>query len=162
MNRLINVTADEISVGDKASYTKTCSAEDVFLFAKISGDVNPIHLNEPYAKTTRFGRRIAHGMYTSALVSAAVALRLPGPGSIYLGQETRFSAPVFIDDTITVELEVVTKREDKPIVGLSFTCKNQDDKTVASGMATILAPTEKIDQEMPVLPEFNVDADLVG
>lgn len=154
MNRLINITHAELKVGDKASYSKTCTSEDVFLFAKISGDVNPIHLNEPFARTTQFGRRIAHGMYTSALVSAAVALRLPGPGSIYLGQETRFSAPVFIDDTITVELEVESVREDKPVVGLLFDCKNQDGKTVASGKATILAPVEKVDQEMPVLPDL--------
>lgn len=156
MNRLINVTADEIKVGDKASYTKTCSSDDVVLFARISGDVNPIHLNEPYARTTQFGRRIAHGMYTSALVSAAVALRLPGPGSVYLGQETRFSAPVFIDDTITVELEVESVREDKPIAGILFTCTNQDGKKVASGKATILVPKDKVDMEMPVLPDLTI------
>jgi 3-hydroxybutyryl-CoA dehydratase len=144
VSTISNLTIDELEVGKKVSYSKTCSAEDVRLFARISGDINPVHLDEDYAKKTQFGRCIAHGMYTAALVSAAVALKLPGPGSIYLGQDMKFRAPVFIDDTIRVELEVESIREDKPIVGLKFSCLNQDGKIVATGTAVVLAPTEKV------------------
>ncbi len=148
MSTISNLTVEEIEIGTKASYSKTCSAEDVRQFALLSGDVNPVHLDEEYAGNTQFGRCIAHGMYTAALVSAAVAVKLPGPGSIYLGQDMKFRAPVFIDDTITVELEVESVREDKPIVGLKFVCLNQDGKKVATGTAVILAPTEKVTLEV--------------
>jgi acyl dehydratase len=144
MTTFSNLTIDEIEVGTKATYSKTCSADDVREFAKLSGDVNPVHLDEEYASKTQFGRCIAHGMYTAALVSATVALKLPGPGSIYLGQDMKFRAPVFIGDTITVEMEVESVREDKPIVGLKFVCLNQDGKKVATGSAVVLAPTEKV------------------
>jgi 3-hydroxybutyryl-CoA dehydratase len=143
-----NITVDELEIGMKASYSKTCSVDDVREFALLSGDLNPVHLDEEYAKNTQFGRCIAHGMYTAALVSATVALKLPGPGSIYLGQDMKFRAPVFIDDTITVEMEVESVREDKPIVGLKFVCLNQDGKKVATGTAVVLAPTEKVTLEV--------------
>lgn len=145
MTIISNLTINEIKVGTKATYSKTCSADDVRDFAKISGDVNPVHLDEEYASNTQFGRCIAHGMYTAALVSATVALKLPGPGSIYLGQDMKFRAPVFIGDTITVEMEVESVREDKPIVGLKFSCSNQQGKVVATGTAVVLAPTEKVE-----------------
>jgi acyl dehydratase len=143
-----NFTIDEIEIGQKAKYSKTCSADDVRDFAKLSGDVNPVHLDEGYASKTQFGRCIAHGMYTAALVSAAVAVKLPGPGSIYLGQDMKFRAPVYIGDTITVEMEVESVRKDKPIVGLKFVCLNQDGKKVVTGTAVVLAPTEKVTLEV--------------
>ncbi len=156
MNTLNNVTISEIAIGQKATYSKTSTAEDIQLFATVSGDVNPVHLDDNYAKTTQFGQRIAHGMYTGALVSAALAIELPGPGTIYLGQEIKFKAPVFIDDTITVELEVETIREDKAIVGLLCTCTNQHGKKVAIGKATVIAPQEKITMEAPELPKVSI------
>ncbi|NKB39258.1 MAG: 3-hydroxybutyryl-CoA dehydratase [Gammaproteobacteria bacterium] len=156
MTILTNVPAGTIKVGDRTSYTKTCTFGDIQLFAKVSGDVNPVHLDEEFASETQFGQRIAHGMYTAGLVSAAVGLQLPGPGTIYLSQDIKFSAPVFVDDTITVELEVVSVREDKPIVGLEFVCKNQKDKVVASGKAVVLAPSEALSLEAPELPDINI------
>ena len=153
---LTNVPISEMEIGKKATYTKTCTENDVMLFATVSGDVNPVHIDEDYAKTTQFGQRIAHGMYTGALVSAALAVELPGPGTIYLGQELKFKAPVFIGDTITVELEVETIREDKAIVGLLCTCTNQDGKVVAAGKATVIAPKEKLEVAAPSLPNVSI------
>lgn len=156
MTTLSNVTIDNISIGQKATYSKTCTEQDVQLFAVVSGDVNPIHLDADYAATTQFGQRIAHGMYTGALVSAALAIELPGPGTIYLGQELKFRAPVFIGDTITVELEVESIREDKAIVGLLCSCTNQDGKVVASGKATVIAPREAVNITAPALPSVTL------
>ena len=101
MSKLTNHTFDELEIGQTASYSKTCTEEDILLFAKVSGDVNPVHLDEEFASNTQFGKRIAHGMYTGALISAALALNLPGPGSIYLGQNLKFRAPVRIGDELT-------------------------------------------------------------
>ena len=156
MGTLNNVTIDEIEVGRKASFSKTCTDEDIKLFAKVSGDVNPVHLDAEYAKETMFEKRIAHGMYTAALVSTVLGVKLPGPGTIYLGQEIKFKAPVFIGDTITAELEVETVRKDKAIVTLLFVCKNQDDKVVATGKATAIAPSEKISCPAPELPKISI------
>lgn len=156
VTNLTNVTIDELEIGQKATYSKTCTADDISLFATVSGDVNPVHLDDEFAKTTPFGQRIAHGMYTGALVSAALAIELPGPGTIYMGQELKFKAPVFIGDTITVELEVETIRADKAIVGLICTCKNQHDKVVAAGKATVMAPKEKVSIEAPTLPPVSI------
>ncbi|HEY9033841.1 MAG TPA: MaoC family dehydratase [Pseudomonadales bacterium] len=156
MTTLNNVTLDEIQIGQKARYSKTCTEQDILLFAHVSGDVNPVHLDEAFASSTQFGQRIAHGMYTGALVSAALAIELPGPGTIYLGQELKFRAPVFIGDTITVELEVESIRTDKAIVGLLCTCSKQDGTVVASGKATVIAPRDKISIEAPALPAISL------
>lgn len=156
MSTLKNIPIDQISIGQKASFSKTCTEQDTQLFAIVSGDQNPIHLDESYAATTQFGQRIAHGMYTGALVSAALATQLPGPGTIYLGQEIKFRAPVFIGDTVTVELEVETIREDKAIVGLLCTCTKQDGTVVASGKATVIAPKESIEIQAADLPKVSL------
>lgn len=152
MTNISNTPINEISIGDTATYTKTCTEDDVKLFAVVSGDVNPIHLDAEFAASTQFGQQIAHGMYTGALVSAALAIELPGPGTIYLGQEIKFRAPVFIGDTITVELTVSEIREDKAIVTLACVCTNQHDKAVAKGTATVIAPAEKMTVTAPTLP----------
>lgn len=158
MSTLTNVPIQEIEVGQKATYTKTCTEDDIKLFATVSGDVNPVHLDAEFAEGTVFKQRIAHGMYTGALVSAALALELPGPGTIYMGQELKFKAPVFIGDTITVELEVESVREDKAIVGLLCTCTKDDEENtvVAAGKATVMAPKKKMTIPAPALPEVTV------
>ena len=156
MTTLTNVTIDELEIGQKATYTKICTADDITLFATVSGDVNPVHLDDAFAAETPFGKRIAHGMYTGALVSAALAIELPGPGTIYMGQELKFKAPVFIGDEITVELEVETIRADKAIVGLLCRCTNQDDVVVAVGKATVMAPKKKVSIEAPTLPAVSI------
>jgi len=129
-----------LKVGDRATRTKTITDADVQLFAKVSGDTNPVHLDDAYAAGTRFGRRIAHGMLTGSLISAILGNDLPGQGSIYLGQEFKFKAPVFIGDTITAVVEVISYREDKRIATLHTTCTNQDGVVVIDGEAVVIAP----------------------
>lgn len=131
------MTFNDLKIGQKASVQKTFSAADVTAFAGISLDVNPIHMSDKYAEGTIFGKRIVHGILTSGLISAVLANKLPGPGTIYLGQELKFTSPVYLGDDITAEVEVVELREDKKIVKLSTTCVNQDGKTVISGVATV-------------------------
>jgi 3-hydroxybutyryl-CoA dehydratase len=129
-----------LKVGDSASRTKTITDADVQDFARASGDTNPVHLDEDYAATTRFGRRIAHGMLTGSLISAVLGNDLPGNGSIYLGQEFKFKAPVFIGDTITATVEVTAYREEKRIATLKTTCTNQEGVVVLEGEAVVIAP----------------------
>lgn len=156
MSQLENHTYDDIRIGQKASYEKTLTEKDVLLFAAISGDVNPIHLDEEFAAGTLFKQRIGHGMWTGAAISAALALKLPGPGTIYLGQTLSFRAPVMLGDTVTVELEVTDKRDDKNTVTLACTATNQNGKVVATGEAQVMAPTQKIRIEAPRLPDITV------
>jgi len=129
-----------INIGDSASITKTFSDEDVRSFAEISGDKNPVHLDDKFAAQTQFKKRLVHGMLTAGLISAVLGTELPGPGSIYLSQSINFRAPVFIGDTITAMVTVVKVREGKPIVTLETICKNQNDVVVLKGEAVLLAP----------------------
>lgn len=131
------MTFNELKIGQKASVQKTFTAADVTAFAGITLDVNPIHMSDGYARNTIFGKRIVHGILTSGLISAVLANKLPGPGTIYLGQELKFTAPVYLGDDITAEVEVAELREDKKIVKLNTTCYNQDGKVVISGLATV-------------------------
>ena len=156
MSQLENLTFDEITIGQTATYSKIVSEQDIQLFAVVSGDANPVHLDEAYAAGTQFQGRIAHGMLTGALVSAAIATTLPGPGSIYLGQSLRFRAPVRIDDTITVSLEVTEKNDRRQFVTLQCRIYNQDEKLVASGTADVMAPSEKLRIDPPPLPTVQV------
>src|SRR6187402_2393940 len=114
--------------GDTASLSKTIGDEDIRAFAEASGDHNPLHLDDEFAKQTRFGRRIAHGMLGASLISAVIANHLPGQGCIYLGQTLKFVAPAYPGDTLTARATVVSMREDKPIVKLETVCTNQDDE----------------------------------
>ncbi|MDJ0269287.1 MAG: MaoC family dehydratase [Aigarchaeota archaeon] len=127
-----------LRVGDRASYTKTITAEDIRAYAELTGDKNPLHLDEEYAKNTRFGRVIAHGMLTASLISAVIGTRLPGPGAIYLEQRLRFTRPVYPGDTITAEVEVVEFREEKGVVRLRTDCLNQRGERVIEGEAVLL------------------------
>ena len=156
MTQLSNCIYDEISIGQTATYTKRVEERDIQLFAAVSGDVNPVHLDETFAAGTRFGERIAHGMLTGSFISAALALKLPGPGTIYLGQTLRFRLPVKIGDEITIELEVTDKRDDRKFVTLECKALNQAGKTVATGTAEVMAPTEKMQVDSPQLPPISV------
>lgn len=126
------------SVGDSAEITKTIEQSDVDAFADVTGDHNPVHVDEEFAKTARFGRRIAHGMLTASLISAVLANKLPGEGSVYLGQTLQFVAPVFPGDEITARVTVKAIREDKPIIKLETICVNQRGEIVIRGEATVL------------------------
>jgi acyl dehydratase len=127
-----------LQLGDKASRTTTISDDMIRAFASLTGDTNPIHLDDAYAASTRFGRRIAHGMIAAGLISATLANDLPGPGTIYLSQTLQFKAPIHPGDTITTTVEVKSARPDKPIVTLGTVCKNQDDVVVLEGEAVVL------------------------
>ncbi len=131
------MTFAELYVGQTASLTKTFTLEDVEAFAGISLDTNPVHMDDNYAKSTVFGKRIVHGMLTASLISAVIANRLPGPGTIYLGQDLKFTAPVYPGDTITAEVSVTELKAEKKIVILSTTCVNQDGKAVITGNAVV-------------------------
>ena len=127
----------DLKVGQTASVQKTFSAADITAFAGASLDVNPVHMSDKYAEGTIFGKRVVHGILTSGLISAVIGNYLPGPGSIYMGQELKFTAPVFLGDDITAQLEIIELIPEKKIVKLSTTCFNQDGKTVITGMATV-------------------------
>ncbi|MDR1264784.1 MAG: MaoC family dehydratase [Propionibacteriaceae bacterium] len=130
---------DELSVGDSASFEKTISETDVHGFAGISGDFNPAHVSQRYAETTRFGRRIAHGMLSGSLFSTVFGTKLPGAGAIYLSQSLNFLAPVFLGDTVTATVTVTEKRE-KGRVAFACQATNQDDVVVIQGEAVLLPP----------------------
>ena len=127
----------KLNVGDTAEITKTIEQADVDAFARLTGDHNPIHVDEAFAKTTRFGRRIAHGMLTASLISSVLANKLPGEGSVYLGQTLQFVAPVFPGDEITARVTVKEVREDKPILKLDTICSNQRGEVVIRGEASV-------------------------
>jgi 3-hydroxybutyryl-CoA dehydratase len=125
-------------VGDTATRTKTVTDADIRAFAELTGDHNPVHLDDEYAAATRFGRRIAHGMLAASLVSATLANELPGRGTVYLSQSLRFVAPVFPGDAVTARVTVTKVREDKPVVTLETVCTNQDGATLLRGEAVVL------------------------
>jgi acyl dehydratase len=127
-------------IGNSATMTKTFLDEDVRIFASISGDRNPIHLDDEYAANTRFGKRLVHGILTSGMISALLGMELPGPGSIYVKQILNFKAPVFIGDTITATVTVTGVRTDKPIITLETICKNQNGNIVIDGEAIVITP----------------------
>ena len=156
VTELENFTFDELTVGQTAEYSRTLGEDDIILFAAVSGDVNPVHLDEDFARTTMFRERIAHGMYTGGLISAALAMKLPGPGTIYLGQNLKFERPVKLGDTITVQLKVLEKIAGKNFVTLDTTATNQNGKIVVSGTATVMAPKEKVTMDAPALPVIDI------
>lgn len=141
---MVGKTIQQMKVGDAAELGKTISESDIYLFAGITGDFNPAHINEAYAKGTFFKTRIAHGMLTAGLISAVLANQLPGPGTIYLKQELKFLAPVKIGDTITARVEIIELIPDKNIVRLKTVCSNQENITVLEGEAWVSAPKENV------------------
>lgn len=155
MTSVQNVPYEELEVGQKANFQSSVTERDIQLFAEVSGDRNPVHLDAEYAATTQFKERIAHGMLTGALISAAIATTLPGPGTIYLGQNLSFTRPVKLGDELTVELEVLEKLP-KNRVRISTIVLNQDGKAVVKGEAEVMAPTEKLNIELPALPPITI------
>jgi phosphotransacetylase/acyl dehydratase len=151
-----NRTFDEIVIGDSASLSRTLSKDDIALFAVMSGDVNPTHLDEPYAEASMFHRIIGHGMWGGSLISTVLGTRLPGPGTIYLGQDLSFGKPVGLGDTITVTVTAKEKRPEKHIVIFDCRCVNQRGEEVITGTAVTMAPTEKIRRPRVTLPEVQL------
>ena len=136
---------DEMNVGDSAEMAKTVSEADVVAFAGITGDFNPVHIDDAAAKESMFGERIAHGILSAGFISAVIGMRLPGPGCIYLSQTLRFTKPVRIGDTVTARVEVVEVIAAKRRVRLATTCRNQNDEVVVEGEAVVMM--EKREQD---------------
>lgn len=130
---------DELTIGQSAEMARTVGAHDLALFAEVSGDTNPVHLDDAYAKTTTFGGRIAHGMLSAAYISAVLGTRLPGPGAIYLSQSLRFRRPVRIGDEVTARVTVKALDEKRSHVTLETVCL-VGGKTVLDGEALVMAP----------------------
>ena len=134
---MTEVAYADIKVGDEASLCLTITETHIVMYAGLTGDVNPVHVDAEHAAQSIFKERIAHGMLTAGLVSAVLGNQLPGPNSIYLGQDLRFTAPVKIGDTVTVTVTVTEKRDDKRIITLRTTVTNQRDEMVLDGTAVI-------------------------
>ena len=154
MDCIENRTFDEIKPGDTARLTRTLTHKDIELFAIVSGDVNPTHLDAGYARDSVFHQIIAHGMWGGALISTLLGTELPGPGTIYVDQSLRFKHPVGLGDTVTVVVKVVEKIEHGHRVVLDCTVTNQHGEVVIAGKAEVVAPLEKVSRERIVLPEI--------
>lgn len=151
-----NRTFEEIKVGDSASLVRKLSREDIELFAVMSGDVNPAHVDEEYARSDMFHKIIAHGMWGASLISTVLGTTLPGPGAIYLGQTLHFRHPVTVGDTITVTVTVTGKQTDGQRVSFDCECTNQRGQVVISGSAEVIAPTTKVRRPRVTLPEVHL------
>lgn len=140
MEEIKGLTIDQLEVGQKASFTKTVTEADVYNFAGVTGDFNPAHMNEEYAKNTAFKTRIAHGMLSAGFISAVLGTQLPGPGTIYLNQDLRFTKPVHFGDTITATITVDELIKEKNRAILKTVCTNQDGDVVVEGVAKVMPP----------------------
>ena len=136
------ITISEMKLGDSASFTKTVSEHDVYTYAGVSGDFNPAHVNEVEAQKGMFGKRIAHGMLSAGFISTVLGTQLPGPGTIYMGQELRFTKPVFFGDTITATVTVAELIPEKNSAILDTVCTNQNGEVVIKGKATVMPPKD--------------------
>ncbi len=156
MDMIENRTFDEIKLGDTASLVRTLSRDDIALFAIMSGDVNPAHVDEEFARSDMFHKIIAHGMWGASLLSTLLGTKLPGPGTIYLGQTLHFHHPVTVGDTITVTVTVTAKETEGHIVIFDCQCVNQRGEVVISGSAKVIAPTDKVKRPRTILPEVHL------
>jgi acyl dehydratase len=129
--------SNTLRVGDKALLSKAFTEEEVFRFADISGDRNPLHLDKDFGEVSIFGQRIVHGMLVASLFSGLIGMKLPGEGSVYLGQSLTFKAPVAIDEQVTASVEIINIREDKPIVTLRTVCVNSEGTVAIEGEAVV-------------------------
>lgn len=156
MDMIENRTFDEIQIGESASLVRTLTREDIELFAVMSGDINPAHVDEEYARSDMFHKIIAHGMWGGSLISAVLGTKLPGPGAIYLGQTLHFHHPIAIGDMITVTVTVTSKKADGHLVSFDCQCVNQRGEVVISGCAEVIAPTTKVKRPRAILPEVHM------
>jgi phosphotransacetylase/acyl dehydratase len=152
-----NRTFEEISIGDTAVLERTLTEQDITLFAVMSGDINPAHVDPEYAMSSRFREVIGHGMWSGALISTVLGTDFPGPGTIYLGQSLRFRRPVKVGDTITIKVTAKEKDATKGKVVLDTECVNQDGEIVVSGSAEVIAPKEKVRRPKIYLPAVHFD-----
>src|SRR6266540_2245810 len=156
MDFIENQTFDEIAIGATASLRRTLTWADIQIFAVMSGDVNPAHVDDEFARSDFFHKIIAHGMWGAALISTLLGTKLPGPGTIYLGQTLRFRRPVALGDTITVSVTATEKDPEKHRVVFDCKCVNQHGEVVITGSAEVLAPTEKVKRPRTILPAVHL------
>lgn len=147
-NKIIN----EINIGDSANIQHTLSKRDILIFAIMSGDVNPAHLDEDYAKTDLFHQIVGHGMWGGSLISTVLGTKLPGPGTIYLSQSLKFLKPILLGDLITAQVTVTEKIPEKNHIVLDCLCLNQNNIAVIEGVAKVMAPTEKVKRKRLQVP----------
>jgi len=140
MEIVLGKSINELEIGMSAEQSKTITETDVYLYAGITGDFNPVHINEEYAKTTRFGSRVAHGGLVEGLIAPVVGMKLPGPGTIALERSVRFKAPTRIGDTITARATVAEKNPDKNIVVMKCEWTNQKGELVMEGTVKVMPP----------------------
>jgi 3-hydroxybutyryl-CoA dehydratase len=134
---------EKLEVGDSESFSKTVGESDIYLYAGITGDMNPVHIDEEYANQSVFGGRVAHGMLVAGFISTVIAMKLPGPGTIYQEQTLSFLAPVRIGDTITATVEIIELGRKKKTAQLKTTCSNQKGVVVLEGQASVILPRKK-------------------
>lgn len=139
---MIGKTIEELRVGDRAEFSKTLSEADVYLYAGVTGDFNPAHIDEEYAKKTFFKTRIVHGMLLAGLISGVLGNKLPGPGTVYIRQELTFPAPAHIGDTVTASVEIVEIMTDAKRIKARTTCVNQAGTLVLDGVAIVSPPKQ--------------------
>lgn len=156
MTCIQNRTFDEIDVGESATLCRTLSWKDIELFAAMSGDVNPAHMDADFARSDMFHKIIAHGMWGGALISTVLGTELPGPGTIYMSQTLRFRRPIGLGDTVTVRVTESGKDAAKRRVTFDCEVTNQNGETVIEGTAEVMAPTRKICLECPPLPDVEI------
>ncbi|MGZ3158568.1 MAG: MaoC/PaaZ C-terminal domain-containing protein [Burkholderiaceae bacterium] len=156
MSIIENRPYNELKIGDSASLNRTLSEEDIKVFAIMSGDVNPAHLDEEYAANSQFKKVIAHGMWSGNLISTVLGTMLPGPGTIYLNQSLRFVRPVTVGDTVTVTVTIAEMQDEKHRLKLDCLVINQHGEKVVTGAAEVIAPTEKISRQRVALPEIRL------
>ena len=154
-----NKTFDELAIGDAANLSRVLTRADIDLFAVMSGDVNPAHVDEVYARSSQFHEIIAHGMWGGALISTVLGTQLPGPGTIYLGQTLSFHAPIGVGDRINIQVRVREKKEHKPIVIFDCVCTNDAGTEIITGTAKVMAPTEKIRRRRVSLPKISMSSE---
>ncbi|MEO1657560.1 MAG: bifunctional enoyl-CoA hydratase/phosphate acetyltransferase [Pseudomonadota bacterium] len=152
MDKLAGRTFDEIEIGEVAELVRTLTATDILAFAGVSGDVNPAHLDHHYAAGSVFGDVIGHGMWTGALISTLLGTKLPGPGTIYVGQSFRFRLPVRIGDTLCVRIQVKEKHSEKRRVLFDCQVTDANDQTVLDGTAEVIAPDQRVVVDAPPVP----------
>ncbi len=153
---ITNKTYAEINIGDTASLTRTLTKRDIQLFATVTGDMNPAHLDEAYAKTDIFHQIVGHGMWTGSMFSVLLGMQLPGPGTIYLQQSLKFLAPVHLGDTITASLQVAAKDDRHKHITFQTLCVNQKGEHVVEGEAVAIAPFEKLTIKIMPLPDVQM------
>ena len=150
---------EDIYVGNSASMQRTLTKRDIELFALVSGDLNPAHLDEAYAEHDIFHHIIGHGLWSATMFSRLLGMELPGLGTIWLGQTLKFSRPVFVGDVITATITVKEKRDEHKHIILDTLCVNQHDEIVISGEATAIAPTERVSRPVPSLEHIHITTD---